>query len=139
MKSLVVYSSQTGNTRKLAKAVYEALPGEKALYPIDEAPDTAEVRDIIQIAFQAITIMLDEIFEEDIDRFLSINSLVEQAEEEGLILKKSNGSPYKYIDPIIIAPQESLGSAVDFENNRLRALLELGRERASKVLSEIAK
>jgi flavodoxin len=29
MKSLVVYSSQTGNTRKMADAVFEALPGEK--------------------------------------------------------------------------------------------------------------
>jgi flavodoxin len=42
MKSLVVYSSQTGNTRKLAKAVFEALPGDKALYPVDEAPDPAD-------------------------------------------------------------------------------------------------
>ena len=33
MKSLVVYSSQTGNTRKLAEAVFEALPGEKASIP----------------------------------------------------------------------------------------------------------
>ena len=39
MKSLIVYSSQTGNTRKLAEAVFGALPGEKALYPVDEAPD----------------------------------------------------------------------------------------------------
>jgi len=39
MKSLVVYSSQTGNTRKLAQAVFEFLPGEKELYPVDEAPD----------------------------------------------------------------------------------------------------
>ena len=29
MKSLVVYSSQTGNTRKMADAVFEALPGER--------------------------------------------------------------------------------------------------------------
>jgi flavodoxin len=42
MKSLVVYSSQTGNTRKLAKAVLEALPDEKAIYPIDEAPDPSD-------------------------------------------------------------------------------------------------
>jgi flavodoxin len=42
MKSLVVYSSQTGNTRKLAEAVFEALPGEKALYPVDEAPDPSD-------------------------------------------------------------------------------------------------
>jgi flavodoxin len=39
MKSLIVYSSQTGNTRKLAEAVFEALPGKKALYSVDEAPD----------------------------------------------------------------------------------------------------
>jgi flavodoxin len=39
MKSLVVYSSQTGNTRKLAEAVYEVLPGKKEIYPIDGAPD----------------------------------------------------------------------------------------------------
>ena len=39
MKSLVVYSSQTGNTRKLAEAVFEILTGDKALYPVDEAPD----------------------------------------------------------------------------------------------------
>ena len=31
MKSLVVYSSQTGNTRKLAEAVFEMLSGDKAL------------------------------------------------------------------------------------------------------------
>jgi len=50
MKSLIVYSSQTGNTRKLAEAVFEALPGEKALYPVDEAPDPSEY-DFIAIGF----------------------------------------------------------------------------------------
>jgi len=50
MKSLVVYSSQTGNTRKLAEAVFDALPGEKALYPVDEAPDPADY-DIIAFGF----------------------------------------------------------------------------------------
>lgn len=39
MKSLVVYSSQTGNTRKLAEAVFEIFEGEKEIYPIGEAPD----------------------------------------------------------------------------------------------------
>ncbi|MGB5749390.1 MAG: flavodoxin family protein [Desulfobacterales bacterium] len=42
MKSLVVYSSQTGNTRKLAEAVFEALPGEKELYPVEKAPDPSD-------------------------------------------------------------------------------------------------
>ncbi|RPJ77609.1 MAG: flavodoxin family protein [Deltaproteobacteria bacterium] len=38
MKSIVVYSSQTGNTKKLAEAVYSALRGEKSIYPVGEAP-----------------------------------------------------------------------------------------------------
>ena len=50
MKSLVVYSSQTGNTRKLAEAVFEALPGEKEILPVDEAPDPFE-DDLIAIGF----------------------------------------------------------------------------------------
>ena len=39
MKNLVVYSSRTGNTRKLAEALYEHIPGEKELKPVSEAPD----------------------------------------------------------------------------------------------------
>ena len=38
MKSLVVYSSRTGNTRKVAQAVAEALPG-CSLHPVEDAPD----------------------------------------------------------------------------------------------------
>ncbi len=107
--------------------------------PLEEAAEAAEVKDIIDIAFQAITIMLDEIFEEDIDRFLSINRLVKQAEKEGLMLRKSNGDAYKYIEPVIIAPRNSLGSAIDFDNNRLNDLIELGRVRAKEVLSGMDK
>ncbi len=39
MKSLVVYSSQSGNTKKLAEAVFEALPEGKKITPVEEAPD----------------------------------------------------------------------------------------------------
>ena len=41
MNSLIVYSSNTGNTKKLAQAVYDSLTGSKELYPITEAPDPA--------------------------------------------------------------------------------------------------
>ena len=50
MKSLVVYSSQTGNTRKLAEAVFEALSGEKEILPVDDAPDPSEY-DLIAVGF----------------------------------------------------------------------------------------
>jgi flavodoxin len=39
MKSLVVYSSQAGNTLKLAEAVFEAISGEKKILPVDNALD----------------------------------------------------------------------------------------------------
>ncbi len=42
MKSLVVYSSKSGNTRKMAEAVYEYLTGEKDIAAIADAPDPAE-------------------------------------------------------------------------------------------------
>lgn len=38
MKTLIVYSSITGNTRKLAKAINDELGSEKTFCPIDEAP-----------------------------------------------------------------------------------------------------
>ncbi len=39
MKTLVVYSSQSGNTRKLAEEVFDALAGEKEIHFVAEAPD----------------------------------------------------------------------------------------------------
>jgi flavodoxin len=41
MKSLVVYSSKSGNTKKLAEAVYEYLSGEKEIAAVADAPDPA--------------------------------------------------------------------------------------------------
>jgi flavodoxin len=50
MTSLVVYSSQSGNTRKLAEAVFETLGGKKEIYPVADAPG-AEGYDLIFLGF----------------------------------------------------------------------------------------
>lgn len=50
MKSLLVYSSKTGNTKKLAEAILENLPGEKVLSSIDEAP-APDGYDLVNVAF----------------------------------------------------------------------------------------
>ncbi len=50
MRSLVVYSSRTGNTRKVAEAVFEALPAPKEIHPAAEAPPP-ENFDFIAIGF----------------------------------------------------------------------------------------
>ena len=41
MKTLIVYSSKSGNTKKLAKAAYDFLPGENNLRAVEEKPDSA--------------------------------------------------------------------------------------------------
>jgi flavodoxin len=51
MKSLIVYSSQSGNTRKLADSVYETLPGDKEIYAVDEAPDLLVDFDLVAVGF----------------------------------------------------------------------------------------
>jgi flavodoxin I len=40
MKVLVTYYSQTGNTEKLARTIYNAIDTEKELLPIEAVPDT---------------------------------------------------------------------------------------------------
>ena len=50
MKALVTYYSQTGNTEKLARAIYEAIHVEKKLFPIEELK-SVEGYDIIFMGF----------------------------------------------------------------------------------------
>ncbi len=50
MKSLIVYSSQTENTKKLADVVYENLDGQKDIFPVEEAP-LAKEYDLIAVGF----------------------------------------------------------------------------------------
>jgi flavodoxin I len=42
MKSLIVYSTQTGNTKKLAHTIHETLPDEKEISFVGDAPDPGE-------------------------------------------------------------------------------------------------
>ncbi|MCF8125054.1 MAG: flavodoxin family protein [Desulfotignum sp.] len=50
MKSLIVYSSQSGNTKKLADVVYETVNGQTDIFPADEAP-TGDGYDLIAVGF----------------------------------------------------------------------------------------
>ncbi|WP_457554189.1 flavodoxin family protein [Desulfobacula sp.] len=50
MKSLIVYSSQSANTKKLADAIYDSLEGEKDIFPVDEAP-TPQGYDLTFVGF----------------------------------------------------------------------------------------
>lgn len=50
MKSLIVYSSQSGNTKKLADVVYENAAGDKEIFPVSDAPDPDDY-DFIAVGF----------------------------------------------------------------------------------------
>jgi hypothetical protein len=50
MKALVTYYSQTGNTEKVARAIYEAIHVEKELLPVQDVKGT-EGYDIIFVGF----------------------------------------------------------------------------------------
>lgn len=103
--------------------------------PLDGLPRPVKSRDIIDIAFRSIDIMMDEIFYEDIARFLTINHLVQQAGDEGVELRHRTGRIYQHVHPLIIAPKKSLGDAMDFSNDNIRRLMQVGRDRAREVLS----
>ena len=50
MKTLVVYSSLTGNTKKVAQAVASVLPGCN-LVPVEDAPASAEGYDLVALGY----------------------------------------------------------------------------------------
>ncbi|MFP4309698.1 MAG: flavodoxin family protein [Desulfococcaceae bacterium] len=50
MKSLLVYSSRTGNTEKVARAIFEVLPEPREIYPVETAPP-AEGYDFVALGF----------------------------------------------------------------------------------------
>ncbi len=42
LKTLITYESRTGNTKKIAEAIFDATEGEKSLIPIAEGPNLNE-------------------------------------------------------------------------------------------------
>ncbi len=102
--------------------------------PLDGQQDKVKVNDILRIAKRSIDVMLEEIFKEDIQRFVQINRLVGQAASQDATLKKPNGTPYKYIKSHIVAPQEPLGDSLDFSEDMINKRYKAGKERARQVL-----
>lgn len=50
MKTLVVYSSLTGNTKKVAEAVAEVLPA-CTIFPVEEAPEQVDGYDLVAVGY----------------------------------------------------------------------------------------
>lgn len=52
MKTLLTYSSLTGNTKKVAEAIFEVMPEGTDIYPVQEAPSPMDY-DFIVVGFWA--------------------------------------------------------------------------------------
>ncbi|PIE71487.1 MAG: flavodoxin [Deltaproteobacteria bacterium] len=50
MKSMIIYSSRTGNTKAVAEAIREVFPEPCTLAPVEEAPDISDV-DFLAIGY----------------------------------------------------------------------------------------
>ena len=50
MKVLIVYSSQSGNTKKLAQAAYDAVSQDKEIFPVEDAP-LGDGYDVVIVGF----------------------------------------------------------------------------------------
>ena len=59
MKILVVYSSRTGNTRKVAETIFDILPEPKELFSVEDAP-SPDLYDFIAVGFWVNRGMADE-------------------------------------------------------------------------------
>ncbi len=59
MKLLIVYSSRTGNTRRIAEAIFEILPESREIHPVAAAP-LPDAFDFVGIGFWVNQGMADE-------------------------------------------------------------------------------
>ena len=67
MKILIVYSSRTGNTRKVAEAIFDAIPEPKEISRVEDAPPP-DLYDFIAVGFWVNRGMADEKVEEYMKR-----------------------------------------------------------------------
>lgn len=94
-------------------------------------------KDIAKIGLRTLDILLDELFLSDVNEFLRINHLVQQAEAQGITLYHPSGRPYRYYECKVISPVEPLGDTLDFSQASVQRSLQAGVERAREVLGGI--
>ncbi len=74
MKNLVVYSSKTGNTKKLAEAIYDYLPEEKEIYQVNHAPDPSDYT-FVAVGFRIENGQPDKAAQEYLKKFIDEKEL----------------------------------------------------------------
>lgn len=75
--------------------------------------------DLVEVGLTALDIMMDEVFFNDIDRFLDTNKLAAQIEALGGTAYNRNGKVLKSFNYLVLSPTGSQGSALDFSEHSL--------------------
>lgn len=97
-------------------------------------PDSGAARNIFQIAKRSLVeIAMNEIFLGDLMEYLTINRLVKQAKEKGVILDRENGRPYKAFKTVLISPVDPLGDVLNFEQSAIQPRLQKGYDAAKEA------
>lgn len=90
-------------------------------------------RHILDVALRSLSIAMHEVFIQDLDRFLVMNELVKQAGPG--VLKRSDGTPYKAYEVLIIEPSGDLGDTLDFSKKTLERRMHLGIHDAAEAVN----
>lgn len=86
--------------------------------------------DLVQIAQQSLSYILDVAFNRDLKHFLDRNQLVQQATQP---LKNAHGRMIKYVPYQLIQPAESLGPGNDYSRTNIDRLLQIGINTTKKL------
>lgn len=115
----------------IGKILQEHNPDEIILITtrkFDEPNKPKKIDDIVDVASQTFNILLEEIFMKDLREFIRINELVRQANEQGVVLKKANGEPFKVYKSTLYQPHKPLGDTLNFSNEQANRNVDIGLE-----------
>lgn len=102
-------------------------------------PQADPPRNIVEIGGRMLSIMLNEMFVGDMQEFLRVNALVQEAAAHGVTLHHPvSGRPLRYVELKIIEPDHDcdLGDTLDFSQPAVQRNIRVGRERAEQVLGK---
>ncbi len=82
---------------------------------------------LLKIAKRSLSdITINQIFNEDVEQFLTVNDLVLQAKKQGAKLKKKDGTKYKHFQSIVIQPNKDMGDTLDFSQSTVQTRIIAG-------------
>jgi len=101
-------------------------------------PQPEPPRNIVEIGGRMLAIMLNEMFVGDVQEFLRVNALVQEAAAQGVTLHHHSGRPLKYVELNIIEPDHDsdLGDTLDFSQPAVQRSMRVGRQKAEQVLGK---